>query len=108
MDLIPIGHAAERLGLKPSALRYYDRAQAGVRVRTISGHRRLGVQLLPVEGGKAAGIFAVVGFLTRACVSSPQRITVSSASGLVELQGLPGEARAPRDARGDHVCRPRS
>ncbi|MGH4016516.1 MAG: MerR family transcriptional regulator [Gemmatimonadales bacterium] len=42
MDLIPIGQAADRLGLNPSALRYYDeRGLVSPRVRQ-AGHRMYG------------------------------------------------------------------
>ncbi len=49
MDLIPIGEAAQRLGLNPSALRYYDERglvpatarQGGRRMYGLDGLRRL-------------------------------------------------------------------
>lgn len=40
MELIPIGEAAHRLGLRPSALRYYDE-RGLVRPRTRQGGRRM-------------------------------------------------------------------
>jgi hypothetical protein len=101
MDLIPIGQAADRLGLSPSALRHYDERGLVSPFSRHAGRRMYGPEVLRrlafikiaqranSHGAVVAreyGIPAVVGVPDATLrIATGQQITVAGATGLVEL-----------------------
>ena len=77
MDQMKIGEVAARAGIRPSAVRYYERAGLLPEPRRVSGQRRYGAEVLSLLAGIA--------------VAQRAGFTVAEIKRL--FYGFPGEAR---------------